>query len=293
MPLIVPDTSNVPLALEVRDSGVAVGSPRGVLNLIDGSNVTMAVAENAAANRVDVTVNTVGTNYAAAVLALGPASYYHVDETSGTAAADVQSVVGGTYVGGPALGQPSLISSGGTSVLIGASQAIDLGSTAYRFAGTAPFTVMAWVQRTLVDGTQSPNMLFHCVSGASGEGWRLSMTNYLSGAQDLLFGRYVANTATDAGTSTRPIVADTRNFIAGTYDGVNSRVYLNGVLVGTSATDTRTAVGSTGKLYIGNNEAYVGVPALNRALFGYVDEPAILTRAMTGTELLNIYQAGV
>ncbi len=97
MPLIVPDATAVSFSFD--KAGVLVAAEPG-LNLVEGSNINLAVLDNAGSNRVDVTVSAVTTDYTTTVVASNPASYWRFNETSGSAAADVNALINGTIVGG-------------------------------------------------------------------------------------------------------------------------------------------------------------------------------------------------
>ena len=99
---------------------------------------------------------------------------------------------------------------------------------------------------------------------------------------------------TCAGSSAIPL--NTWTHVAGTYDSANLRVYVNGVL------DGQTPM--TGSLYqslnnvglgatVGTSTAHNSSSVLGDGAFvGLMDEPALYRRALSGAELLAIYQAG-
>lgn len=89
------------------------------------------------------------TDYAATVLARpGLVSYWRLNETSGTSAADSKGANTGTYTNGPLLGKESpLTGSGGTSVTFdGVNDFVSLGTSST--LQTPNFTIEAWFKTT-------------------------------------------------------------------------------------------------------------------------------------------------
>jgi hypothetical protein len=73
---------------------------------------------------------------------------------------------------------------------------------------------------------------------------------------------------------------------AGTYDGTNARIYIDGVL--------DTEVAATGQINISTYELWIGTNSQNtgRLLHGLMDEVRIYTRALTDTEILGVMAGG-
>lgn len=84
------------------------------------------------------------------------------------------------------------------------------------------------------------------------------------------------------------------HFVAGTYDGSNVNLYIDGVLVGSTPSSITIAYGfaPTGddNLYFGNYPNCNQVPSLSFA--GGIDEVEIFTRALSQSEIQAIYNAG-
>lgn len=285
MPIFTPSSSSASLA--VKKASSLIGT-RSRLNFSAGSNMDIQVADNAAQNRVDITFAEVTTSFQQTLIDLGPSSYWHLDETSGTTAADVNSLVNGTYVSTPTLAQASLISSGGTSVFFGPSEGVNLGSASYRFAGTANWTFAAWVNISTINGAQNNAILYNMwVSGSGRQGFRIH--GFGSGGGYKLEAERALNGASLYATSSGTYNAGDRVFVVVTYDGANLKLYANGALLTTTADSRSVASGATGSLAFASEDDFGTARMLN----GYLDEPAIFTRALTLSEISSLYSAGL
>jgi hypothetical protein len=287
MPLVLPDSSQ--LNIGINKNSVAVGT-EPALNFIEGSNITLTVLDNAAANRVDVTPSVLVSDYAGQVNGSHPASYWHLDEPSGTAASDVNAVVNGTYVAAPTLAQPSLAS--GSSVLFNTTgQGVDFGNVAYPFTGVQPFSLECWVSVTSLDtGNARQGVWSRAFTDANGEqGYRVVVWgDYPASTYRIEFYRTVNSTQIIAGTSAGTHSLGSENHVVATYDGTVPRLYVNGALAATGATDTRSIVAGSAKLVFANTS---GLAA--NVLRGLGDEPAVYTRALPVSEISAHYSAGV
>jgi hypothetical protein len=281
VPIFAPQIAIANIAVDKNGTLVA-SEPE--LNLIEGSNVSLAVTDNAGSNRVDVTIAGVTTSYQQAVLTSLPSSYWHLDETSGTGAADANALVDGTYVGSPSLGQAALVSGGGTSISLSGTQSVSLGFASYRFTGTSSFT---WeglanvtsdsaVDHVIVDATFT--------DGSGLQGYNLQLKDYGGSGGSLALTRYRNNVGVVAYSSV-PVPLGATAHVAGTYDGLNCKVYVNGVLTATGATDTASIVSGTSTIYLGNNAGGT------RPLRGLLDEVAVYSRALSLNEIQTHYAA--
>jgi hypothetical protein len=85
-------------------------------------------------------------SYAQTVLSDGPVSYWRMEETSGTAAADVKGANAGTYTGGPTLGKDGLVHDGGKAPrFVSGTNWVSVPSSA-SLGPTAAISVEAWVR---------------------------------------------------------------------------------------------------------------------------------------------------
>ena len=88
------------------------------------------------------------------------------------------------------------------------------------------------------------------------------------------------------------ITVGTWYFVAGTFDGSNVRLYMNGTLEATTAHVSAAPASS------GSNRMWVGAADLGDTshipwFYGTVDEAAIWDRALTAGEIATLYAAGV
>jgi hypothetical protein len=140
------------------------------------------------------------------------------------------------------------------------------------FTGRAPCTVMAWINATNIQaGT----------SGVLARGLNHYILAFLGG--DIQFWRYASGwTHVDFGSN---IQTGSWYHVAGSYDGTNLNVYLNGTKGSTSTSSTvNWSVGSgTTNFLVGN---YGGI---NQNFSGRIDEVRVYGRSLTSTEILQLY----
>jgi hypothetical protein len=269
--------------IAVDKNGTLVGTEPD-LNFSEGANTSVTITDNAASNRVDVTISSVSTNYSAAVLATNPASYWHLDETTGTLASDVNSLVNGTYSAGVTLAQAALIASGGTSVSIATTNSVNLGAASYHFSGISAFSWAALVN-VADDAALDHIILDATFSDGSGlQGYNFQLKDYGGSGGSPVLTRYRNNVGVTAYSASAVPLGSTAHLVS-TYDGLNSKVYLNGTLTATGATDTASLVAGSSSLYLGNNAAGT------RPLRGLLDEPAVWARALSASEIATLYSA--
>ncbi|HSU54759.1 MAG TPA: LamG-like jellyroll fold domain-containing protein [Candidatus Dormibacteraeota bacterium] len=85
--------------------------------------------------------------------------------------------------------------------------------------------------------------------------------------------------------STNGVPLNQWTHLAGVYDGVRVKLYLNGVL--------HSAAVSSGPIFAGSAPLIIGSTLLSGSYFeGIVDEPSVYNRALTDAEIGSIYQAG-
>ncbi len=99
---------------------------------------------------------------------------------------------------------------------------------------------------------------------------------------------YVATSNGTASVSAGTVDATADHWLAGTYDGVLMRLYLDGVLIG-SAAQTGAIVASAQSLYFGTDENHTtGSQWLDGDLF----EARVYNRALAPSEIWDIYAGG-
>ena len=94
--------------------------------------------------------------------------------------------------------------------------------------------------------------------------------------------------AIDQLVSSSPIPLNQFTHIAATYDGTSLRVYINGILNGSSTTPIGSLLNSTGPLVIGGTY-FNGSPD---SIKGVIDEPSLYDRALSDAEIAAIFGAG-
>lgn len=214
--------------------------------------------------------------YATTVLTHSPSNYWRLNETSGAVAADLVGAAPGTISGGVTLAQPGQV---GTAMLFaGAGQ---IATTPAVVSTPVAVTVEIWAQSTF----RTPSFMTAFSSRAGG------------GSGDFVFvGLNQAGAVVHAflynGATAQVIVEGTREVADGAWhhlvfvlDGVNGRIYVDGVLDATLAT-SRTISGSDA-VYIGR-EVVAG-----REWRGSLDEVAIYPTALTPAQIAQHYAQGV
>ncbi len=108
------------------------------------------------------------------------------------------------------------------------------------------------------------------------------------GANKPHFYMYDAAAASVSASSSVSLIAAQWNHLVGTYDGSTMRMYLNNNLVG-SAVLIPPLNHPVSNLIIG---AYTTVPSSTAGFNGIIDEVRIYNRALSSTEVANLYTAG-
>jgi hypothetical protein len=221
-------------------------------------------------------------SYGQVIMADGPLTYWRLDETSGTTAADSTGRAPGTYTNSPTLGVTSGVTGGNKSVTFTdlSSDMIVVGDVD-DFAGTSPFTVELWMAPTPVNGYWRRVM---AKEGAGG--WEM-----LLGAQGTGQDNYVIFSRDDTYTpdnidSGFSLTANTWYHVAVTYDGTNMRMYVNGVLRNTLASSVQVP-DHPFPLTLGDNG-----PAGTDGLGGGMDEVAMYNYPLSAAQIAEHYVAG-
>jgi hypothetical protein len=211
-----------------------------------------------------------GTAYATEVLADSPVGYWRLNDTSGTVAATAVGVNAGTYVNAPTLGVAGLIANG-TAVTFAAasSQEMTIPSTGLSTTGTVEFWFRWTAGATLMrDNTTTA-------------GWIIGFDN--AGT----FTVRVGTTTTIATSKTTAQVQDgTIHHLVVAKNGANVTIYLDNVVIGTSAAAAST--GSSGVWHIARNGASAGVYTDMTA-----DEVAIYTTELLAARVAAHWNARV
>jgi Concanavalin A-like lectin/glucanases superfamily len=221
-----------------------------------------------------------GSYYANAVLADNPASFWRLNETSGTTATDATGAVNCTYKLGPVLNADGPLNDGaGAASFDGVNDWVDCGDV-YNFTARAAFSLELWVNPSRYE--PGYNRLISTDDGSTG--WQLQMlpsapTNGIS------FGRYSGGVQRGLVSATA-LTPGTWYHVVITYDGTTSRLYINGVADPNTGTDTGSNTGSTRSLAI----AADGWGGENGAQARIADV-AIYSSALTASQVAAHYNA--
>ncbi|MCX6119406.1 MAG: LamG domain-containing protein, partial [Proteobacteria bacterium] len=223
----------------------------------------------------------IGKSYRDIVLADNPVGYWRLGESSGATALDVSTNgIDGAYIGGTTLGSSSpLLGDLDKSVTFNGSSGYinvpDLTPTKM----TGNMSIEAWIKTGNAATEQA--VIYNGINPGTNGGLNYYLEIYQA---KLCFG--VTGNVWSQGTAT--LNSNTWYHIAVTYDLSNVRYYINGVLDRTVAT---TAVPS----WTTNSQFNIGRYYWNNTNFwnGSLDEVALYNVALTDTQILTHYNAGI
>ena len=211
--------------------------------------------------------------YRARIMADAPISYWRLDETSGTTAADQMARNSGTYAGGytlnaaGGLGHDSDTAAhfNGTDARVGVAASASLSPS-------ARVSVEAWVKPVAITGNK-------CIVT---RGWTFYLCFFSSYTW---FGVRNAS-GVDAHVTVASAAAGVWRHLVGTYDGTTIVLYRNGVNIGqvaqSGAIDTTSAA-----VEIGTDGTHVYWSD------GDIDEVAIYDTALTAAQVTSHYNRGL
>lgn len=217
-----------------------------------------------------------GSDYGAAVLADGPVSFWRLGETSGTAAADQLGRNPGVYAGGPALGAAGLLSADPdrAASFDGVDDRVSL--TADGLAPGPAFSLEAWIRPAALPAAGAFASIATRPESYSLQlnGPRLEWT-----VIDALGARHRLQAPAGA------VAPGATNHVAGTYDGVTQRLYVDGVEV--ARTGLAVSAGTGAGFFIGSWDG-------GQEFFaGTVDEVAYYNHVLTGLQVKKHHDLGV
>jgi hypothetical protein len=227
--------------------------------------------------------------YAAVVISAGPIAYWRLDEPAGaTLAIDASgnghhAVVGGK-LGGAQFGRQGLIDGSSGALELSGSGFLDVPAAApFRFAGTKPFSLEAWVvPKSLATG--STRNIAACQPLADDTaGWYWFHNGPLLQAERRSGGAVQGAYAGDA------LVDGKRIFLVAAFDGERWSLYRDGALLAESKGDQPVSLAD-----LDNGFRWGGRPSENETnLFvGLLDELAVYDRALTSIEVAQHHAAG-
>lgn len=224
---------------------------------------------------------TIHTRYSKEVFADSPLSYWKLDDEATKTIRDTMGAYHSTSTvsGGAGVVVPALVDPG-TSLRfdIGKQEGIDFPTdTTYKFSGTAPFSVEAWVR--------DDRLLFYPVPPFTHEqasivskpfSWRIDLTNqrffsFIRGSDTLV-----------ANGPGQKVETGRRYHVVGTYDGTTMRLYVDGKEWANMASSA--SIDATARaLVIGDANIWVG----------RIDEVAIYGDDLSPERIGSHYHAGV
>jgi RHS repeat-associated protein len=224
--------------------------------------------------------------YSAAVLVDGPVGYWMLAEASGTAAADSSgNGQTGAYVGGVTLGQtgPIAASPATSALLNGSTGAVTLGLSAAALALPTP-SVECWV-KLAASQTGTIFVANYGVSGSVTQGWALGVSDTSANVVKWFTASSDGSTDTLEGGSLTP---GQWYHIVAIYDGTTKLLYVNGVLVASSAWSHPIGYAST-LASLGFLDYSSGSQFLN----GTIGQAAVYPGVLPAGRVLSHYNAGI
>jgi Concanavalin A-like lectin/glucanases superfamily len=222
-------------------------------------------------------------DYSATVLATpGLVSYWRLDESSGTAAADAGSNPG-TYAGTNMLSAASLLAHdpNAAASFNGTTEHVQVpDSASLDFAGTSPFTFEAWIRPDLVDATSRRVFSKEITDAGGTQGYLMYFTN-----TGWRFQRRLNGANNTAIYSTVPPVAGTTYHFVATYNGTAIQLYVNGVAVGSPTASSLAMIDQTSPLRIGS------ISTGGSRVQGVIDDAAVYNVALTAAQIREHYEA--
>jgi hypothetical protein len=200
---------------------------------------------------------------------------WHLDEAAGTSGSGSVSDSSGGGLNGTPSGSVTFGSAG--KLGYGATTAggdITVPTSSCNFPGTDPFSFSVWVRTTF---NSSGNFLYLLDTVSSGNGWQV----YLSGTDGTVSFHREAGGVEYGPTSTSSYNDGKWHQITGTYDGTQSKLWIDGSYLG-AASDGNSLTTSATSLALMSGTSQTGT----------IDEAAIWSRALTDSEVLELYRRG-
>lgn len=212
-------------------------------------------------------------------LGMYPAVYYRMNETTGTVAYDSSpSTKNGTYSAtGVTLGQSALTTNdAGAPVFATGSMTTGIVGSNPAVAGGA-ISVAAWIKTGATVASQTI-----VANGKTDNGTNKGFELQISSGSSFVFD--VGAGGTDRNRYNGTATANTVYYVVGTYDGTNTKLYINGVYNTSTATSAANITPDTYPVTVGWNSAYPG-----NYFAGTISEVAIFPTALTSTQITSLY----
>ena len=289
----VPLAGQPGLAFSSSDPSILDVSPTGTITAVGVGTASVRAHFGSLTGTASITVGlpaNIGT-YTSVLAGYAPEILFHLDETNAPPAPNVATNRGtlgfsasGGLVGAPMQQTPgALVGSSDTSVTIVSGGQYILAPYQPSFSTKPPFTVEAWLNpgaALAAGGLTCPLSLGHLADPRSGwiiyqsdTGW-----NFRTYAQS---GLATAISITGGGAP----VPGTWYHVVVSFDGTNANLYVNGALAATGSSPN----------YVPNTDGPLVIGARGDLAFpwvGSVDEVAIYTNALTGTQIAAHYSNG-
>jgi hypothetical protein len=223
--------------------------------------------------------------FAQAALTDNIAAYWKFDEGSGTTAADA---VGGND--GTLTGSPSWTTSGLVNDAITYNGSSQYTKTSSGLSVSSAFTVALWVNPSVTLSSSGDYGIFEYGTASAS---KIAIELNASGGSARLLTPDLSNTSYYADSSYVGVTsfnANTWYFIVLIYDGSTKKLYANGATdshMGVSATGT---IGSGTQFMVGGDQH--GSSGAAHYFPGTIDEVGIWSRALTATEISQLYNSG-
>ena len=163
-----------------------------------------------------------------------------------------------------------------------ASASTSHAQSTYNPSFASGITVEAWVNyNSLSQGANNPRLVASSHTDSDHNGFQLMISN--SGQPQFWAGNGTSTGNAAGGT----VPASGWTYIAGTYDGANVRIYVNGALQTTSGFTGTVTAGSGSGIGLGYGVAYSG-----DYLNGLLSEAAVYGTALSATQIAARYNAG-
>jgi hypothetical protein len=202
--------------------------------------------------------------YRAMIVGDGPVAYWRFDEATGSKIKDEMGSYDGTAQGGLTLGEPSPSPAGGTAIrFAGTTGNVSMGPV-LDFVGKSEISIEAWVNIDVLD-----NDYRRVISKRGSQGGYAIFCH-------ADYGGCALEIVTGGGPRTCTIALATNKWfhVAGTYDGVTMRGYLDGVEACNAVTNAGTFGAADGALVVGM------ITGTGNYLKGAVDELAIYEKVL-------------
>ncbi|MBL8856116.1 MAG: SBBP repeat-containing protein, partial [Planctomycetaceae bacterium] len=195
-------------------------------------------------------------------------------------ATDARSLNNGTLTNGATITNSTNGKLGSAFSFDGTDDYVSLADSS-SFGSTGMMTVSAWINPDILDAVDPRDIVGQWNASSSQRAFVMQQAT--NGKLSFFISRDGALDYTSV-QSTASLKAGVWQHVVGTYDGANLRVYINGMLQGTSAAFAGTMFDSNTTLRIGDSQASGSVP-----FDGRIDEVQLVNRALSDSDIANLY----